>query len=117
MRAANGHLVPVEVAQLIDAVGLAGFERALPGELSGGMQQRVGLARAFALGAPVLLMDEPFAALDEITREEMRFLLLDVWSRAGGRRTVPRRTPSPARRGVPSRTMRMATVREFDCIL
>jgi NitT/TauT family transport system ATP-binding protein len=88
VRAANGHLVPVEVATLIDAVGLRGFERALPGELSGGMQQRVGLARAFALGAPVLLMDEPFAALDEITREEMRFLLLDVWSRAGGQRTV-----------------------------
>jgi NitT/TauT family transport system ATP-binding protein len=88
VRSANGHLVPVDVGDLIEATGLRGFERALPGELSGGMQQRVGLARAFALGAPVLLMDEPFAALDEITREEMRFLLLDVWSRAGGQRTV-----------------------------
>lgn len=87
-RAANGHLVPVDAASLIDAIGLAGFEKALPAELSGGMQQRVGLARAFALGAPVLLMDEPFASLDEITREEMRFLLLDVWAHAGGRRTV-----------------------------
>jgi NitT/TauT family transport system ATP-binding protein len=79
------------VEALIDAVGLRGFERARPAELSGGMQQRVALARAFALGAPVLLMDEPFAALDEITREDMRFLLAEVWSRAtasGGRRTV-----------------------------
>lgn len=75
----DGHLVPVEVDSLIATVGLQGFESALPHELSGGMQQRVALARAFALGAPVLLMDEPFAALDELTREEMRFLLLSVW--------------------------------------
>ena len=73
------HLVPVDVETLIGAVGLAGFESALPHELSGGMQQRVALARAFALGAPVLLMDEPFAALDELTRDEMRYLLLSVW--------------------------------------
>ncbi len=75
----HGHLIPVEVETLIARVGLAGFESALPHELSGGMQQRVALARAFALGAPVLLMDEPFAALDEMTREEMRFLLLAIW--------------------------------------
>jgi NitT/TauT family transport system ATP-binding protein len=76
---------------LVDAVGLRGFELARPSELSGGMQQRVALARAFALGAPVLLMDEPFASLDEITREDMRFLLAEVWSEAttsGERRTV-----------------------------
>ena len=44
------------------------------------MQQRVSLVRAFALGAPILLMDEPFAALDEITRADMRYLLLGLWS-------------------------------------
>ncbi|MFN0030074.1 MAG: ABC transporter ATP-binding protein [Acidimicrobiales bacterium] len=79
----DGHLIPVEVETLIARVGLAGFESALPHELSGGMQQRVALARAFALGAPVLLMDEPFAALDEMTREEMRFLLLSIWEGRG----------------------------------
>ena len=83
---ANGEAIE----QLIDAVGLRGFENARPAELSGGMQQRVALARAFALGAPVLLMDEPFAALDEITRENMRFLLSRVWAEGDGaaRRTV-----------------------------
>jgi len=70
-------------AALLAQVGLQGFERAHPAELSGGMQQRVALVRAFALGAPILLMDEPFAALDEITRAEMRYQLLDVWSRSG----------------------------------
>ncbi len=78
-----GHLIPADVDSLIARVGLGGFESALPHELSGGMQQRVALARAFALGAPVLLMDEPFAALDEMTREEMRFLLLSIWEARG----------------------------------
>ena len=63
---------PVE---LLAEVGLAEFFDAYPHELSGGMQQRVALVRAMALGAPVLLMDEPFAALDEITRTDMRHLL------------------------------------------
>lgn len=67
------------IATLMTAVGLAGSADLLPAQLSGGMQQRVSLARAFALGAPVLLMDEPFAALDEITRCDMRYLLLDLW--------------------------------------
>ena len=71
-----------EIAGLLDAVGLTGFEKAYPHELSGGMQQRVSLVRAFALGAPILLMDEPFAALDEITRADMRYLLLDLWEQA-----------------------------------
>jgi NitT/TauT family transport system ATP-binding protein len=80
-RAGNGH--PVDAEALVRQVGLAGFENSLPHQLSGGMQQRVALVRAFALGAPILLMDEPFAALDEITRFEMRHVLLDLWQNSG----------------------------------
>ncbi len=65
---------------LLEQVGLAPFAKSFPRELSGGMQQRVSLVRAFSLGAPILLMDEPFAALDEMTRDAMRYQLLDVWS-------------------------------------
>jgi NitT/TauT family transport system ATP-binding protein len=72
-------LSPGQVDDLLEEVGLGGFLRAYPHELSGGMQQRVALVRAFALDAPVLLMDEPFAALDEITRSEMRYLLLRLY--------------------------------------
>jgi NitT/TauT family transport system ATP-binding protein len=71
-------LAPAEIDALLERVGLQGFLRSYPHELSGGMQQRVALVRAFALDAPVLLMDEPFAALDEITRAEMRYLLLEL---------------------------------------
>ncbi|MFN6122476.1 MAG: ABC transporter ATP-binding protein, partial [Actinomycetes bacterium] len=60
---------------LLAEVGLTDFADAYPHELSGGMQQRVALVRGFALGAPLVVMDEPFAALDEITRTEMRDLL------------------------------------------
>jgi NitT/TauT family transport system ATP-binding protein len=67
-----GAASPVE---LLEQVGLGEFLGAYPHELSGGMQQRVALARALALGAPLLLMDEPFAALDEITRTDMRHLV------------------------------------------
>ena len=63
---------------LLEQVGLTDFADAYPHELSGGMQQRVALARAFTLGAPYLLMDEPFAALDEITRADMRYLLAEM---------------------------------------
>ena len=81
-RPASG-LGRAEVDELLAEVGLADFLDAYPHELSGGMQQRVALVRAFALDAPVLLMDEPFAALDEITRAEMRYLLLRLCERRG----------------------------------
>jgi NitT/TauT family transport system ATP-binding protein len=68
-------------AGLLAEVGLADFTDAYPHELSGGMQQRVALVRAMALGAPLLLMDEPFAALDEITRTDMRHLLARLCER------------------------------------
>lgn len=74
-RGASPASTSVTVDDLLAEVGLSDFADAYPHELSGGMQQRVGLARAFALDAPLLLMDEPFAALDEITRTEMRHLL------------------------------------------
>jgi NitT/TauT family transport system ATP-binding protein len=61
--------------ELLERVGLTAFLDARPHELSGGMQQRVALVRALALGAPLLAMDEPLAALDEITRSEMRVLI------------------------------------------
>ena len=67
------------VAQLIQDIGLGGFENAYPETLSGGMQQRVAIARTLALRPAVILMDEPFGALDAQTRSEMQQLLLTVW--------------------------------------
>jgi NitT/TauT family transport system ATP-binding protein len=67
------------VAQLIQDIGLSGFENAYPETLSGGMQQRVAIARTLALRPAVILMDEPFGALDAQTRSEMQLLLLKVW--------------------------------------
>ena len=77
--ASAAQLDDAAVEGLLAEVGLAEFASAYPHELSGGMQQRVALVRAFAVGAPLLLMDEPFAALDEILRAEMRYLLLRLW--------------------------------------
>jgi len=65
---------------LIEMVGLKDFSQRRPDQLSGGMQQRVGIARALLLDPDILIMDEPFSALDALTREEMGFELLKIWN-------------------------------------
>jgi NitT/TauT family transport system ATP-binding protein len=67
------------VGRLIDAVGLKGFEKSYPDKLSGGMQQRLAIARTLAVKPEVILMDEPFGALDAQTRSDMQSLLLQIW--------------------------------------
>lgn len=67
------------VNKYLDKVGLDGFEEAYPRELSGGMKQRVGIARALAMGPELLCMDEPFSALDALTAQNLREEVLDLW--------------------------------------
>jgi NitT/TauT family transport system ATP-binding protein len=71
--------VDQEVETVLSELGLRDFARSGPAQLSGGMRQRASLARGFVHGAPVMLMDEPFSALDEFTREALRFKLLHMW--------------------------------------
>ena len=69
------------IARVLDLVGLSDFGRKFPWQLSGGMQQRASIARALAFDADLLLMDEPFGALDEIVRDHLNEQLLDLWAR------------------------------------
>ena len=71
------------VARVLDMVELTGFEKKYPWQLSGGMQQRASIARALAFDADILLMDEPFGALDEIVRDRLNEQLRDLWARTG----------------------------------
>src|SRR3712207_3333695 len=67
------------IAALLERVGLTGFENKFPRELSGGMQQRASIVRSLAVNPSVLLMDEPFGALDAFTRDEMNILIQEIW--------------------------------------
>ncbi|OQP85350.1 sulfonate ABC transporter ATP-binding protein [Rhizobium rhizosphaerae] len=72
---------PEDADQVLRELGLADFAHHRPAALSGGMRQRAAIARGFVQGAPLMLMDEPFSALDELTRDALRLRLLEVWER------------------------------------
>jgi NitT/TauT family transport system ATP-binding protein len=71
------------ISRLVDRVGLTGFETKMPRELSGGMQQRASIVRSLSVNPSVLLMDEPFGALDAFTRDEMNLLIQEIWMETG----------------------------------
>jgi NitT/TauT family transport system ATP-binding protein len=88
MAGASAAVIRERVEHYLNLVGLAGFEKHYPYQLSGGMQQRVGLVRALAMNPSVLLMDEPFAALDAQTREVLQEELLQLMERPEERKTM-----------------------------
>ncbi len=83
IRGVNAATRKAKTAAALARVGLSGFERSYPNQLSGGMQQRLALARAIAMDIDTLLMDEPLSALDALLREELQSALLELWVRQG----------------------------------